>query len=126
MSLIHNLFGNAAEVSQEKIAAEFAPILIDGEKVIKALKLFRDLAVITNLRLIVVDKQGVTGSKQALVSVPWKSVKKFEVETAGLLEGDGELKIWVAGESTPMKWEVSRGVDLRELYRFVSYQVLSH
>ena len=98
MSLIQNLFGNATEVDASKMQTEFASILFNEETVTKAFKLFRDLLIMTNHRLIVVNKQGVTGSKQEITSIPWKSIEKFSCENAGFLDGDGELKIWVTGE----------------------------
>lgn len=125
MNLIHNLFGNATEAKVEKVQAEFQAILIDKEEVVKAFKLFRDLLIVTNFRLIAIDKQGVTGSKQNIHSIPWKSVKTFSCETVGLFEGDSELHVSVAGEAAPLKYELGRSVDVREVYRYFSYYVLS-
>lgn len=125
MSLIQHLFGNATEVDAVKMQSEFSAILINDESVAKAFKLFRDLLIVTNRRLIVVDRQGVTGSKQEITSIPWKSIKKFSCENAGFLEGDGELKIWIAGEPMPMKWELSKAINIREVYGYISHYVLN-
>lgn len=122
---MQNLFGNATETDVAKVQEEFQAVLIDQEQVQKAFKLFRDMFVMTQFRLIVIDKQGITGSKQNIVSIPWKSVKKFGCETAGFMDGDGELRIWVAGEGAPMKFEISRKVNIKEVYAYLSYYVIT-
>ena len=124
MSLFANLLGNVAEVSAEDAQAEFAPILVDQEQVVKAFRLFRDMVVMTNLRLIIVNKQGLTGSKQFVKSIPYKSIKSFAKESAGFLDADAELSIWLTGEAQPLQWEFSSGVDINEVYRHLSYYVL--
>ena len=100
--------------------------MVNEEAVAKAFKLFRDLLIVTNLRLIVVDKQGLTGTKQEITSIPWKSIKKFSCENAGFLDGDGELKVWLTGEPLPMKWELSKAINIREVYAYLSHYVLTH
>ena len=124
MSFIQHLFGNATEVDAVKMQVEFASIMVNGESVAKAFRLFRDLLIMTNHRLIVVNKQGVTGTKQEITSIPWKSIKKFSCENAGLLDGDGELKIWLTGEPNPIKWELSKTINIRDVYAFLSHYVL--
>lgn len=101
--------GHASEVSIEKITQEFAPILIEGERIEKAFKLIRDMFVFTNKRLILVEKQGLTGSKV--------DIKKFSKESAGILDMDAELRIWVTGESVPLK-NVSSVVLRRDRWSF--------
>lgn len=125
MSFIQNLFGNATETSAEKIQGELAPILIENESVVMAFQVFRDLTVMTTFRLILVDKQGVTGGKREFSSIPYKSIKKFSCETAGFLDGDGEIRIWLTGEPAPLKWELSRSVNIRDVYRYLSHFVLT-
>ncbi|MEY4541285.1 MAG: hypothetical protein RLZZ306_3042, partial [Bacteroidota bacterium] len=39
MGLLNALMGNSSEVSSDSIANEFAPILIEGETIIKSFKL---------------------------------------------------------------------------------------
>ena len=47
----------------QPIAAELAPILVDGEQVYLCFKGMRDHVVFTNKRLIAVSVQGLTGKK---------------------------------------------------------------
>lgn len=46
----------------------------------------------TNKRLIFVDKQGFTGKKVEHMSVVYKSISRFSIETAGSFDLDAELK----------------------------------
>ncbi len=69
--------------------------MLDDEKVEHAYKLIRDLIVFTNRRLILVDKQGVTGKKQNTILFLIKSITQYSIETAGHFDLDAELKIWI-------------------------------
>ncbi|GAA0177695.1 PH domain-containing protein [Clostridium sediminicola] len=102
MGILSGLMGNASEIDIEKIENEFQPILADIERVEKAYKLVRDLFVFTNKRLILVDKQGMTGKKTEYHSIPYKSITHFSVESAGHFDLDSELKIWISGTSMPV------------------------
>jgi len=54
------------------------------------------LFIFTNKRLILVDKQGITGKKIEYFSVVYKSISRFSIETAGNFDLDAELKIWIS------------------------------
>lgn len=104
--------GNASEVDAQKLENELQPVLVEGEKIEKAFKLFRDLFVFTDKRLILVDKQGFTGNKVEYHSIPYKSITHFAVETAGRFDSDSELKIWMSGKHEPLKKEFKKGTDI--------------
>lgn len=125
MGLISALMGHASEVSVEKIAQEFQPILVDGERIEIAFKLVRDQFVFTNKRLILVDRQGLTGSKTEYQTIPYSSIKKFSKESAGMLDLDAELKIWITGEQLPIKKEFKRDQNINEVYRLLSHYILN-
>lgn len=101
MSFFNALLGNASTANIENVKTELEPILTDEEKVEAAFKLIRDLIVFTDRRLIMVDKQGLTGKKIEYHSFPYKSISHFSVETAGRFDLDAELKIWVSSSETP-------------------------
>src|SRR5699024_3022020 len=65
-------------------------------------KLIRDLIVFTDKRLILVDKQGITGKKIEFHSILYNSITHYTVETAGTFDLDSELKIWVGGATDPL------------------------
>ncbi|TXK45374.1 PH domain-containing protein [Pontibacter qinzhouensis] len=117
--------GHASEVSIEKLQREFQPILLDNEQLEKAFKLIRDMLVFTNKRLILVNKQGLTGSKTDYQSIPYASIKMFSKESAGIMDMDAELKIWLTGESTPtIKQDFRKGDNINEAYKVLSKYVL--
>ncbi|MGW8457720.1 PH domain-containing protein [Bacillus atrophaeus] len=101
MGFINGMFGNASTVSKASAEAELASILIEGESVDAAFKLLRDLIVFTEKRLILVDKQGLTGKKTEYQSIPYKSISRFSIETAGRFDLDSELNIWISGTELP-------------------------
>ncbi|KRK99332.1 PH domain-containing protein [Companilactobacillus futsaii] len=101
MSLLDGLLGNATNVDRDAIKKELKDVLIPNEEVDLAFKLVRDLVVFTNHRLIVVDKQGVTGKKVDYKTFPYKSISRFSVETTGHFDLDAELKIWISGAVEP-------------------------
>ena len=125
MGLLSGIMGHASEVSIEKISREFQPILIEDERIEKAYKLIRDMLVFSNKRLILVNKQGITGSKIDYRSIPYGSIKMFSKESAGIADLDAELKIWLTGETEPtIKQDFRKGENINEAYRVLSRYVL--
>ena len=61
-------------------------------------KLIRDTFIFTNKRLILVDKQGLSGKKTEYLSIGYKSISRFSIETSGHFDLDAELKIWISSE----------------------------
>ena len=121
MSLLNHLFGNASEVNINELKNEFGDILIPEEEIVAAFSIFRDKWVFTNKRLIMLDVQGVTGSKRDYHSVPYHSIDHFSVET---FDGDCEMKLWIKGMSDPLKKEFKRDVDVKSLQRILATYVL--
>ena len=68
MGLFSGLLGNASKKDNDKVERQLEGILIPGEQVELAYVLVRDLIVFTEKRLILVDKQGVTGKKTSYSS----------------------------------------------------------
>jgi hypothetical protein len=124
MSIIQNIMGHITEFSVEEAQKEFQSVLSEGESVVKAFRLIRDQVIMTNFRMITVDKQGVMGKKQRLTSIPYKSIKKFSKESAGLFDLDAELQVWLVGEPEPMKWEFSRGVDINQVCAVLNHYIV--
>ena len=124
MGLFDGLMGHASEVSLDAVAKEFQPLMIEGEFVEKAFKLIRDMFIFTNKRLILVNKQGITGSKVDYLTVPYTSIKKFSKESAGILDLEADLRIWIVGEELPIKKEFKRGDSINEVYQILSKHIL--
>ncbi|MGI8350714.1 PH domain-containing protein [Niallia circulans] len=101
MGFLNGLMGNASETDVKELEKELSNVIGSNEKIELAYKLVRDLIVFTDLRLIFVDKQGLTGKKVEYLSVPYKSISRFSIETAGHFDLDAELKIWISGAELP-------------------------
>lgn len=99
-------------------------MLISGEQVVHAYGSFRDFFVFTNRRLILVDKQGITGSKSEYFCIPYRSISFYSIETAGTFDIDSELKIWVKGMEQPLVKEFRKDNDLQGVYQVLSRHVL--
>ncbi len=101
MGLFSGMIGNASQRDNDKVERQLEDILIPDEQVNLAFVLVRDLIVFTDYRLILVDKQGVTGKKTSYKSLPYRSISRFTVETSGHLDLDAELKIWISSAAEP-------------------------
>jgi hypothetical protein len=123
MSLLNALMGNANTVDPNAVSAEISNILIPGERVEHAYKLVRDLIVFTDKRLILIDKQGMTGKKVEFHSIPYAKISHFSVETAGTLDFDSELKVALSGGAMFAR-TFGRGVDITEVQKVLATYVL--
>ena len=101
MGLLSGLMGNASQKNVDKVERDLEDTLVPGEQVALAFSLILDLIVFTEFRLILVDKQGVTGKKTSYKSLPYRSISRFSVETSGHFDLDAELKIWVSSAVEP-------------------------
>jgi hypothetical protein len=124
--MFSGLSGNAVQVDAERAQKEFAAVLTPNEQIQAAFRLVRDMFIFTNKRLILVDKQGMTGNKVEYMSVPYKSVKCFSVETAGTFDRDAELKIWLSGDQAPsISKQIKKGIDIVGLQQTLAHFVLA-
>jgi hypothetical protein len=75
--------------------------------------------------LILVDKQGITGSKTEYYSVSYRSITRFSVETSGHFDLDAELKIWISSETTPsISKKFNKSVDIYDVQKVLAKHVL--
>lgn len=125
MSLINAIFGTASQIDPQKLQAELAPLLTDSETIVGAFKVVRDLFVFTQYRLILVDKQGLTGKKVDYHSIPYRSISQFSVETAGHFDMDAELRIWISSNPVPIKREFKKGSDIVGIQKMLATQLLT-
>ena len=66
MGLLSSMMGNASSADVEKVTKQIDPFLLDDEKIESAYKIFRDMIIFTERRMITVDVQGFTGKKKDL------------------------------------------------------------
>jgi hypothetical protein len=124
MGLFDGVLGNASKIDAAKIEAEFSQILAPGEKVEHAYQLIRDYFVFTDKRLVLVDKQGLTGSKIEYHSIPYKSVTHFSIETGGTFDLDAELKIWISGTAAPIQKQFNKKLSIYEVQAVLASYIL--
>jgi hypothetical protein len=123
MGLLSGMMGNAEKVDPQAAAQEYGRLLGQGEQVQAAYQLVRDAFLFTDRRLILIDKQGVTGKKIEYHTVPYKSITHFSVETAGTFDLDAELKIWLSGNPLPIAKQFGKGVDVYEVQALLTHYV---
>ncbi|RHW31186.1 PH domain-containing protein [Neobacillus notoginsengisoli] len=124
MGFLDGLMGNASEVNLQEVQQEYAKVLAPGESIEKAYRLIRDMFIFTNRRLILVDKQGITGRKTEYHSVPYRSITHFSIETAGSFDLDAELKIWISGSPVPLQKQFNKSLNIYELQSVLAAYVL--
>ena len=125
MGIFSAILGNAGSVSQEDLVKNYGLLLTDNEEIELGFKLIRDTFIFTTKRLILVDKQGLTGSKTEYKSISYKSITRFSVETAGTFDLDAELKIWVSSELNPsIVKQFNKSVNVYEVQKVLAHHVL--
>ncbi|MFC5684168.1 PH domain-containing protein [Flavobacterium sp. MAHUQ-51] len=125
MGLFSAILGNAGTVSQEELKKDYGKLLISSEEIELGFKLIRDVFIFTNKRLILIDKQGVTGSKTEYKSITYKSISRFSIETAGTFDLEAELKIWVSSEQTPsIRKQFNKSVNVYDVHNVLATHVL--
>ena len=125
MGIFSALLGNAGSVSQEDLLKKYGQLLIDSEEIEMGFKLIRDTFIFTNKRLILVDVQGLTGSKTEYKSIAYKSITRFSVETAGTFDLEAELKIWVSSELQPsVVKQFTKSVNVYDVQKVLAHHVL--
>lgn len=126
MGLIDGLLGHASEVDNEKVEKIVGQLLADNENVEKAYRFIRDLFIFTNGRLILIDKQGVTGKKVEYLSIPYKSITHFCVESTGYFDLDADFVIWISGVETPIKKEFKKDKSIFDVQKTLASYVCQY
>ncbi|MFC4654623.1 MULTISPECIES: PH domain-containing protein [Rheinheimera] len=117
MSLLGALLGNAGAADLAEVEQDLQQILLADEKVRQAYKVVRDLIVFTDRRLILVDKQGLTGSKREFMSVPYRAVVRFAAETKGHFDLESDLKIWLSSSDAPIVKTFSKDSSILDVQK---------
>jgi hypothetical protein len=126
MGLFSSLLGNAGVANPEELNQEYSKLLCENEIIEVGFKLLRDVFIFTNKRLILVDKQGITGKKIQYLSVAYKSISKFSIETSGHFDLEAELKIWISSETLPsVEKKFNRSVNIYDLQKVLAQHVLN-
>ena len=121
-------FNNSAFVKMSKINPsavinEVQPLLIANEQVVSAYRAMRDYVVFTNMRVISVNVQGITGKKKDFTSLPYSKVSAYSVETSGAFDLDSELEMYFSGLGK-VKFEFTGGSDIVQIGQVISSYIL--
>ncbi|MBO0903146.1 PH domain-containing protein [Jiella sonneratiae] len=123
MGLLSGLMGLTSDVDVEQVRSDLQPIMVEGEEIVLAFMVVRDILVFTDLRLVIVDKQGVTGRKRTIQSIPYRAITTFSIETAGTFDTDSEMTIWMSGQP-PLTRELSRRSNIAGIQKALAEGVL--
>ena len=97
MGLLSGILGNASKANTNHVEQELQKILLPNE-----------------------DK------KISYRTIPYKSISRFEVETAGNFDLDAELKIWVSSGVEPVEsLEFSNDSSIYEIQQVLALAVLT-
>ena len=110
-------------IDTDNILEPINSFLIDGETVFAAFKTIRDQLIFTNKRIISANVQGITGSKVDYTSMPYSKIQTFSVETAGTLDLDCEIEIYISAVGK-VKFDIRGNFDIVSFNRMISEFVL--
>ena len=114
----------ASETSVAEIDQKYGALLLDDEKILAAFKTIRDIVFLTGDRLCLINIQGWTGKKVEVTSIPYRSIVRYSLETAGTFDLDADLNIWLASTPHPLEIKVARGADLPGIQQILAQGVL--
>lgn len=110
-------------ISPNEMLAPIRSFLIDGESVLAVFRTIRDQVVFTNKRIIAANVQGLTGKKVDYTSIPYSKIQTFSVETAGTLDLDCEIDIYISAVGK-VRFEIRGNFDIVAFNRILSEHVL--
>lgn len=68
-----------------------------NESPLFAVKTVRDAALFTDKKVLICDKQGITGKKTEYYAIPYSKIVTYTIETAGHFDLDSEIKLFLTG-----------------------------
>ncbi|MFV0519440.1 MAG: PH domain-containing protein [Lachnospirales bacterium] len=110
------------KVDPYSLGLELNSFLVPGEEIITAYKTVRDVAIFTNKRVVIRDKQGLTGKKIETYTIPYKSINMYSVENAGTLDFTSEVELWTrAGH---IKLNFKKDFDINLINNIIAREIL--
>jgi hypothetical protein len=110
---------NATAVDPRELVQKHAHALIDGEEVYYAFKTVRDFIAFTSWRVLYINVQGITGTKKEYLTVPYRAITAFAIESAGTFDLDAEVKIYLSGHD-PIEFKIGKDSDVRGLQTWLA------
>ncbi len=113
---------NATAADPRELIDKHREALIDGETVYYAFKTVRDFVAFTNWRVLYINVQGITGSKREYLTVPYRSITAFSIESAGTFDLDAEVSIFLSGHD-PIEFRIGRNSDISGLQGWLAQKL---
>ncbi|MCD0460929.1 PH domain-containing protein [Roseiconus lacunae] len=123
MGLLSGIMGSASEANLDKVEKLIDAIIVDGETIEAGYQLIRDMIVLTNKRVIVIDRQGVTGRKTEFLSIPYRSIVRYSIETAGTFDLDADLKLWLSSTAEPLCFDFRKSNHVSDIVKILTRHV---
>ena len=89
-----------------------------NEKPLFAVKTVRDAALFTDKKVLICDKQGITGKKTEYYAIPYNKIVTYSIETAGHFDIDSEIKLFLTG-GIEIEMQFLRGKNMDQLLKKV-------
>lgn len=121
-------FNNSSFVKMSKtdpasLMRDIQPLMVPNEQILGAYQAMRDYVVFTNMRVISVNVQGITGKKKDFSSMPYSKVSAFSIETSGTFDMDSELEMYFSGLGK-VKFEITGASDIVQIGQLISSYIL--
>mgnify|MGYP000540477693 CR=1 FL=1 len=126
--IFQGVMGNMTEQSKEELMKSYGDYLFEGEEITSGYKLIRDSIIFTNIRILLIDRQGATGKKTSFKSIYLMNIVDVEMETAGMGIDDSEITITYLTnvkrkahneQLESRKFEFPKNTDIIPLYRML-------
>lgn len=125
MSFINDMIGVTIELDQKEMEERITKFLLENEKLIKGYQIVRDVMILTDKRIIIVDYLGLRGKKIEYQMIPYHKINRLYIETPGNLDTDYTLKIFISGSLEPIEKQIKSDVDIYELNRIIFSYMLT-
>ncbi|MCR5543602.1 MAG: PH domain-containing protein [Eubacterium sp.] len=112
---------NLKPIDPNNVRNEVQGLLVQDEQILYAFQSVRDQLVFTNMRIIAIDVQGITGKRKSFATMPYSKIQYFEIQTPGFVElfPDSELFLMFSSGFTA-KFEFKGKVDIGAIGRLIS------
>ena len=89
-----------------------------NEQPLFTVKTVRDAALFTDKKILICDKQGITGKKTEYYAIPYSKIVTYAIETAGHFDMDSEIKLFLTG-GIEIEMNLLRGKNMDQLLKKV-------
>ena len=117
-------FARLKKVKNNEFGNLIDDFMVENEEIIGAYQSVRDGVVFTNKRIITINIQGITGKKKDFTSLPYNKIQAFSLETAGMLDLDAELEIYLSGVGR-VKFQFTDTTDVKKICKIISTYALA-